>query len=463
MTDMPVTSSKEDLELAEMIINYSRRIAVKQYPYLEKAVYFLEPTATNEVCYIGADYSKLYYNPLDVIEKYKKHRNDISDSIVHSVLHCLLLHPSYKAGDTGLFGIAADASVCKMVDGGTGTFLPISLPRVFDIMYEYNIYTATDIYKKMMSQQYIKKILKYSANSLKKDDHRVWYKKPEDKIQNSTSMESGGKSNKTEQNKTAGSDSKSGNSTNVAGESVYSDEQLRELERNWRNMFADARRQCSCMYGSSGGNIFKNIDKPDRFSKFSYKEYIKKFAVSEIVQEDPDTAGMEMYDDMPVIEWNELSEKPNPSDIIIAIDMSGSCGGDIATNFLRQVYTLFDTMNISGSVNIHVLLFDVDIKKKFILRNKSDADKFISEYQLVGLGGTSFLDVFRYADDFPKNNAGKRLRGLFFFTDAYGDFPKTKRNYQTTFFVPEDGYKSDYDFVPKWIELVHYNDEDGVN
>ncbi|MBQ3566397.1 MAG: metallopeptidase, partial [Oscillospiraceae bacterium] len=91
------------------------------------------------------------------------------------------------------------------------------------------------------------------------------------------------------------------------------------------------------------------------------------------------------------------------------------------------------------------------------------ADKFISEYQLVGLGGTSFLDVFRYADDFPKNNAGKRLRGLFFFTDAYGDFPKTKRNYQTTFFVPEDGYKSDYDFVPKWIELVHYNDEDGVN
>ncbi len=206
-------------------------------------------------------------------------------------------------------------------------------------------------------------------------------------------------------------------------------------------MLGAAESQCGMMYGTGSGNMFLSLVPPDRFSKFSYKEYICRFVMEEILEDDPETidimlytTSMEMYEDIPIVEWNEIRERCNPSDIIIAIDMSGSCDGEIASNFLRQVYTLFDEMNIRGNVNIHTVFFDTEILEAAIIRNKNDADEFIANYSPHGFGGTNFNCVFDYADNFSSVSSGRKVKGLFFFSDACGSFPDEKKYYPTTFF-----------------------------
>ena len=123
---------------------------------------------------------------------------------------------------------------------------------------------------------------------------------------------------------------------------------------------------------------------------------------------------------------------------------------------------MFEQMNIRSSVNIRVVTFDTQITSEKVIRSRKDADKFIRDYEGVGWGGTSFDCVFKYADDFSKNNRGKKLKGLFFFSDAMGYFPDKKPKYRTTFFVPVDNDPmfccDNYLCVPDWVELVKYKD-----
>ena len=271
------------------------------------------------------------------------------------------------------------------------------------------------------------------VSKLKEDDHSLWYLKPEEQPQ--------------------------GNMTgNKSGQ-----------EQSWSKLLVDAKLSAkSDSFGSAHGNMFMEIKKPDRFSRFDYLEYIRRFARQEIVSEDPDTIDMIMYtwgmenlDDTPIVEFSEVREQCTATDIIIAIDMSGSCSGEIAKNFLRQIITLFEQMNIRSSVNIHVVAFDTQLLFTKIIRSKNDVHDFFDDYKGCGWGGTDFRCVFEYADKFAEKNKGKKLKGLFFFSDGEGLFPGEKPSYRTTFFIPKDensGVFFEPHFVPDWVELVRYTD-----
>lgn len=423
--------TEEDKLLAEKIIKHVRREAARKYTYLEKAIFYLTPEICEEIKCIGANYSKLFYNPNGVIELYVKNYNKLEKAILHIVLHCLLLHPSFDMKDDALFDAAADIWVDAMLENCDDRSFNCEIKN---FLTNNKCSSVSQLYNTAVSDQKIAKRLRALAEKSKNDDHSTWYMKSK---QNNPETEIS-----------------EGNPNGLGA-----------LIADWKSMLGAAESQCNMMYGTGSGNIFSPIEPLDRFSKFSYKEYIRRFAMEEIVEDDPETidimlytTSMEMYDDIPIVEWNEIRERCNPSDIIIAIDMSGSCGGETASNFLRQIYTLFDEMNIRGNVNIHTVFFDTQILETSIIRNKNDADEFIRNYTPHGFGGTSFNCVFDYADNFSKISSGRKLKGLFFFSDACGEFPREKKPYPTTFFVPECEWLN-LDFVPNWVELVHYNDE----
>jgi len=52
-------------------------------------------------------------------------------------------------------------------------------------------------------------------------------------------------------------------------------------------------------------------------------------------------------------------------------------------------------MLLSLQVNIHVVFFDTKILSTFIIRNKSEADEFIRNYNSFGFGGTNASLVFK--------------------------------------------------------------------
>lgn len=423
--------TEEDKLLAEKIIKHVRREAARKYTYLEKAIYYLTTEACEEIKCIGANYSKLFYNPNGIIELYEKNYNKLENAILHVVLHCMLLHPSFDMEDDKLFDAAADVIVDAMLEGCDDRKFNNDLKS---FLTKNKCGSVSQLYNTALSDPKVAKRLTALADKNKNDDHSTWYMKTEE--------------------------------MNLTKE--CSGKQIAEIESllaDWKSMFGAAVSKCSMMYGTGSGNMFLPIEPPDRFSKFSYKEYIRRFALEEIMEDDPETidimlytTSMEMYDDIPIVEWNEIRERCNPSDIVIAIDMSGSCGGETASNFLRQIYTLFDEMNIRGNVNIHTVFFDTEILETTIIRNKNDADEFIRNYNPHGFGGTDFNCVFDYADNFSSVSSGRQLKGLFFFSDACGSFPHEKKPYPTTFFVPDIEWFNP-DFVPDWVELVHYNDQ----
>lgn len=460
--------TKEENELALRIIAHSRRQAVIDYPFLEKGLYYLDPKPSSNVKYFGANYKTLYYNPNGVIKLYDEKENIIEKALVHMVLHCMCVHPSLTLPDKELLNTAADLSVNAMLEDfsqGKSEFK--------DLAKECGGIGAVQIYKAAASNQRLRKRLKALYDKYRIDDHKAWRRSfNENKAavvtEETVNVIANGAKEDIGDTKSSAAGQAYMPGEKKADSGIMSDSDSDAAE-DWRNMKISAEGQCNISYGKGKGNIFKDIAPPDRFSRFDYITYLKKFIGGEVLQEDQETldimmytAGLDIYGDTPIVELCETKEGVNPSDIIIAIDMSGSCSGNIAVNFLRQIYTLFESLNILGVVNIHVVSFDTGINTKAVIRKRSDANKFISEYKGVGFGGTDFRCVFDYADNFGKVSKGKKLKGLFFFSDAMGNFPKKKPVYPTTFFVPvndsQDSFYNYSDFVPDWVELVKYRD-----
>ena len=78
--------------------------------------------------------------------------------------------------------------------------------------------------------------------------------------------------------------------------------------------------------------------------------------------------------------------------------------------------------------------------------------------KLLGLGGTDFRPVFTYVDKLIKDREFTHLKGLIYFTDGWGEFPKKKPNYDVAFVYIKDDYTNPD--VPPWaMNIVLENDD----
>ncbi len=430
--------TQQELDVSAEIINHVMRMVVSDMSFLQKAVYSLKPQPTDKTSSVCADYERLYYNPRWVLEKYRKGGAKLRNCIVHCVLHNLFLHPSITTEQDKDYDTAADFAVFGMMACANLLNSYSISEDIKEFMRKHSASSVGELYE--LSQKDVKAFSKmYSiVSKLKEDDHSLWYLKHEGQQQADMISDNSGQ-----------------------GSSIQ--------EQIWSKLLSDAKLSAKTDgFGSMHGNMFMEIKKPDRFSRFDYIEYIRRFARQEIVSEDPDTIDMMMYtwgmenlDDTPIVEFSEVREQCTATDIIIAIDMSGSCAGEVAENFLRQVLTLFEQMNIRSAVNIHVVAFDTQLLFTKIIRSKNDVHSFFDNYKGEGWGGTNFRCVFDYADKFAQNNNGKRLKGLFFFSDGEGFFPDEKPSYRTTFFIPKSENSGEFyepNFAPDWVELVRYTD-----
>ncbi|MCI7766901.1 MAG: VWA-like domain-containing protein [Oscillospiraceae bacterium] len=463
----PTQFTAEELELSADIISHTTRKAAADFPYMMKPIYSLRAEASDLIPSMCSDYSFLYYNPKWVIGIYSKNKQKLINTIIHSVLHSLLLHPSMTTQNDKLFEAAADMAVFSMMHEANAISAPMNiLAEINKLLDDCGSRTTSEFYDKAEKSTAFRSRLFSVVQKLKEDDHSLWYTKRDNDEKNNTPPPSIQDSPQSQP-----SDEQEDGSAQISVSISELKESLKKDEEEWTRLLTAAQHSAASQsYGSQAGNMFFTPKPPDRFSRFSYIEYLKRFALKEVVAEDPDTLDIMMYhwgldnlDNTPIVELCETRELCCASDIIIAIDVSGSCGGETASNFLRQIYTLFTQMNIKSSVNINVVTFDTEITMEKKIRSRKDADSLVTNYNPGGWGGTDFRCVFEYADNFSRKNRGKKLKGLFFFSDACGAFPDKKPSYRTTFFVPTNSDDSPFsyfnlDYVPDWVELVRYED-----
>lgn len=211
----------------------------------------------------------------------------------------------------------------------------------------------------------------------------------------------------------------------------------------------------------NAGSLTQNLLSVTR-EKYDYTEFLKKFAVlGEKMKLNMDefdyifyTYGLKLYENMPLLEPLEYKEIKQVKEFVIAIDTSGSTSGELVQSFVQKTYNILKgEETFFTRFNLHIVQCDSEIQDAVKITSQADFDAYISRMRIRGLGGTDFRPVFRYVDKLVEKHEFINLKGMIYFTDGLGKFPKKQPKYKVAIVYVSDGYES-FD-VPTWaIKLV---------
>ena len=195
----------------------------------------------------------------------------------------------------------------------------------------------------------------------------------------------------------------------------------------------------------------------------SYKEYLKKFAVvREEVSVDMDSFdygfymyGLQMYGNMPLIEENEYREAKKVEELVIAIDTSASCRDKLVQQFINETGAILKQQeSFFHKVNIRIIECDNQIQRDVRITNLDEMNAYADGFHVEGGYGTDFRPVFDYVETLRKRGELKQLKGLMYFTDGFGEYPKKPTDYETVFVFCGDEEREERK-VPDWAVKLY--------
>ena len=217
--------------------------------------------------------------------------------------------------------------------------------------------------------------------------------------------------------------------------------------------------------GDTAGALLVNLAIANR-PTVDYRDFLRNFATfGEDLRINDDefdyvyyTYGLSLYENMPLVEPLEYVESERIREFAIAIDTSGSCAGDLVQKFITRTYEILKESETFGNdVNIHIIQCDARIQTDTKIESIADLEKYSESMTIRGYGGTDFRPVFEYIDELIEQEEFTNLRGLIYFTDGMGLFPKKAPDYDTAFvFVDDSGEQR---FVPPWAMKVILDSE----
>lgn len=214
-------------------------------------------------------------------------------------------------------------------------------------------------------------------------------------------------------------------------------------------------------HGSHAGNMMQSLREVTR-EKYDYTAFLKKFATLHeamtINDEEFDyvyyTYGLRLYGKMPLVEPLEYKDVKRIRDFVIVIDTSGSVQGKEVQSFLQKTYNILkNEESFFVKFNLHIVQCDAEVQTDDKITSQEEFDEYIKTMRFRGFGGTDFRPAFEYVNKLIENHEFTNLKGLIYFTDGYGDYPKKKPPYEAAFvFVNEDDRVPE---VPPWaIKLI---------
>ena len=214
-------------------------------------------------------------------------------------------------------------------------------------------------------------------------------------------------------------------------------------------------------WGDKSDGMVQGIKKINR-DKYDYATFLRKFStLREDIQINDDefdyvyyTLGMERYGNIPLIEPLEYKEVRKVRDFVIAIDTSGSCAGEVVQKFLDKTFSIFmQQENFFRKINLHIIQCDAQIQEVAKITDKTEFEDYIRNLEFKGFGGTDFRPVFAYVEEMMERGEFEDLKGMIYFTDGNGTYPKRRPPYETAFiFVDDDEFEYQ---VPSWaMKLV---------
>lgn len=406
-------------ELKTMRADVQDRIIVARVGLLLRHPFFgnmatrLKVQSCDDWCPTAAtDGRHLYYNTQFFNSLSNK---EIEFVIAHEILHCVFDHISRKEDrDPQIYNIACDYIVNNtLVRDKIGEAVK-SIPIFQDFKYEGWSSEAVydDIFEKYDQEQ-----LEQLGKLL--DEHVDWESDP----------------NKDK-------DDKSKNSASGKGQRPkYTKEELKKIRDEIKeNMISAAQSAGAGNVPGEVERLIKQLTEP----KITWKELLQQQIQSTVKNDYTFTRpSRKAWHSGAILPGMNLEET---IDIAIAIDMSGSIGNEQSTTFISEVKGIMDQYQ---DYNIKIWCFDTKVynEEDFTAHDGKD----ITNYQVMGGGGTDFMCNWEYMKD--NDITPKRF---IMFTDGYPWDSWGDENYCDTVFIVHGHH--DKDLKAPFGVTAHYDE-----
>lgn len=370
----------------------------------------------------GTNGRELFFKEKELMDLFRKQR--LERYYLHSLFHCLFFHMFGTDKERERWDIACDVAVEWAIDE-SGWF-PLTMQEKNIRKKWYALIFQKD-YRRDTKTSYekIKKLSEEEVDQIKKmfcmDEHGYWYQ-DEDRTKKTERME--------------------------------------QAVRQW----GSARRQISLQQegernhvGQKGGMRSETYI-PKKKKGYDYKKFLQRFSVSreemildmESIDYIPYLDGLKRYGNVLLVEPLETTEVKRLEEFVIAIDTSGSCSGEVVRNFLDETYKILSSReHFFKKMNVHIIQCDSMIQDHKVIRCEEDWKRYQDEIKILGLGGTDFTPVFDLVDQMIERKEIKNLKGLMYFSDGDGIFPRKKPAYDTAFvFLKREFEKG---VLPDWV------------
>ncbi len=478
-------------------------------PFMGQALGSLGFVMDLSTTHVGTDAVNILFNPHYLMQTYLEFPFQLNRVYMHLLMHCLFRHMFAAEGcrDAELWDLCCDIAAESVVDSiesdavaRTVTDRRAEIYR--ELQEEVKVLTAPRLYRYFTSRprDYVKEELLQKEFYM--DDHSFWERLRETPpVPAPSSGRAGGEGGSREkpqensgdrenpQENDGGRENPQGDGGNQesprenSGEeknaqepaqiqknpaedlAYMSREQAEKLDKDWEK---NARKVRAALEGEEkkAGKERGHLDRILRYELrqgADYRKWLSKFKVlREEAGIDMDSFdygfynfGMQMYGNMPLIEENEFREARKIEELVIAIDTSASCQDRLVREFLNDTATILLTGDhFFSRVCIHVILCDDQVQGDTLITDVEQMRRFADGFNLRGGYGTDFRPVFRYVEELQARGELKNLKGLLYFTDGYGIYPKKPTPYDTAFvFRSEDDF-SDAE-VPVWAAKLY--------
>ena len=451
-------------DMKEKLIRVGYQVLEASKTELYVAMRFLD-LALNSLSYemdlsmrtLGTDSQSIRFNPSYIVQAYREDSLRVNRAYLHMILHCVFRH--MFSGDTKddkeLWDLSCDIAVSSIIDDMdyrcVREVVPDQRQAVYDRMKKsMKVLTAERIYAEFMQNPpdyfQMEEMKKYFTV----DDHVFWDAKH---MEDGDSGEGDNQDNQDQDDQNQ--DDQDGNNNN---------EDREDQEKKWQEILDKMRTNIETYSKDAtdlAGNLYDYIKIATR-QRYDYRSFLRKFTtLREEVKLDLDsfdyiyyTYGFDHYCNMPLIEPLEYKDMRKVEELAIVIDTSESCSGEYVERFLEETFSILsNNENFFKKMNVHIIQCDAKSQCDDLISSAEDMKRYMENFKIMGFGGTDFRPAFEYVQKLVDEKVFKKLKGLLYFTDGYGQYPVRKPSFDTAFVFLEENYNDRQ--VPPWaIKLI---------
>lgn len=418
-------SHSDSSEYAQRVLDLARETIMVRYRFFDGALSRIVPVPDHDIHTYIFDGSTFRYNPDKLLKDYVKERNFVVRLLLHMMFHGLFLHRSLgeeKIPEYWDFAtdIAVENIILKLENADMGLVRDTeALSRISKLSKWIPSLTAPKIYRE------------FAINGISKearDDYQRLFgmdlhpsKKDEDEKE----------------------------------DIIVTEEEWRRIAERVKTEITDFNKDADVPL-----ELLENLKTATK-PRYDYAKLLSKFAtLSEEIRVNPEefdylfyTYGLNLYENMPLVEPLEYTEEHRIRDFVIALDTSASCKGDTIRSFLQKTYEILRSSEyFSTKVNIHIIQCDATVREDRKVSSLEELEEFLDSFTAKGFGATDFRPVFAYVDELQSKGEFTDLKGLIYFTDGYGVYPSKAPEYDVMFvFLDEDDMRAK---PPAWAIKV---------